>query len=328
MMIGLPVRPGEPTVSIGFVGFHRLFNPIRNHITIPLMGHYTLDVVEPDSSRVPDFLFFSVYEFPHRNPKYDTCVKIFTCEENIRPPWHECEYAMTGDHIDGDSRHLRTPIYVRYLYYSDETVGRSLVRPTSHNAEAILRSKTRFCNFVYSNGHARERLRFLDLLSKYKKVESGGGVRNNLGYRVADKLCFLESYKFTIAFENSSYPGYISEKLVEPMLANSIPIYWGCPRVGEDFNQASIVNANGRRMEDVVSEVVRLDLNDSEYIAKLKESPFRNNQPNSYCAPEHMVDFMKKIFDSRSPKARQTDARRLNERPEQQEQNTRQQVTR
>jgi hypothetical protein len=299
MMIGLPIRSGEPVISIGFVGFHRLFNGVYNHITVPLLSLYSIDVVDERSAEVPDFLFFSVFDSPHRHPRYDSCVKIFTCEENIRPPWNECEYAMTGDHLEYDERHLRTPIYVRYLYHSDETRNKSIVRPAGYDAEAILRSKTRFCNFVFSNEHAKERLKLLDLLSKYKSVDCGGRARNNLGYRVANKLHFLESYKFTIAFENSSYPGYISEKLVEPMISNSIPIYWGCPRVGEDFNQPSFISANGRALEDVVEEIIHLDMNDDSYVAMLAKPWFHDNKPNHYCLPNNVADFASKIFSRR-----------------------------
>ena len=42
----------------------------------------------------------------------------------------------------------------------------------------------------------------------------------------------------TIAFENSSFPGYTTEKIFEPMLEGSIPIYWGNPRVDEDVYAA------------------------------------------------------------------------------------------
>ena len=66
-----------------------------------------------------------------------------------------------------------------------------------------------------------------------------GRVLNTLGHRVADKQAFLRDYKFTIAFENESHPGYTTEKIVEPMLADSIPIYWGDPLVGTDFEVES-----------------------------------------------------------------------------------------
>jgi hypothetical protein len=311
MLIGKELKSGESPVSIGFVGFHELFHPVYNIFTSPLLKHFSFNVVAPGSYEAPDFLFFSVYGSSHRNPRYSKCVKIFTCEENIRVPWDECDYALTGDHLTNESgmrlsqwhvhkrKHLRLPIYVRFLYHLRELNGRTIIKPENFDPWGVLKRKTRFCNFVYSNGQAQERLRFLELLSKYKQVDSGGKVKNNLGYLVGDKLKFLESYKFTIAFENSSYPGYISEKLVEPMTANSIPIYWGCEKAGKDFNPSSFIIATGRRLEDVVEDVIRLDMNDEAYVDMLARPWFHNNRPNRYCGENYTLKFMKGIFSSR-----------------------------
>ena len=35
--------------------------------------------------------------------------------------------------------------------------------------------------------------------------------------------------------------GYTTEKVVEPMLVNSIPIYWGNKLIGKDFNKSSML---------------------------------------------------------------------------------------
>ena len=82
---------------------------------------------------------------------------------------------------------------------------------------------------------------FFRRLSRYRPVDSGGRVLNTLGHRVADKQAFLRDYKFTIAFENESHPGYTTEKIVEPMLAASIPIYWGDPEVARHFDMDGII---------------------------------------------------------------------------------------
>ena len=77
---------------------------------------------------------------------------------------------------------------------------------------------------------ADERSRIFELLSAYKSVNSGGRWRNN--WRpVPDKLAFQSSHKFAIAFENCSYPGYITEKFAEAAASNAIPIYWGDPQI-------------------------------------------------------------------------------------------------
>ena len=65
---------------------------------------------------------------------------------------------------------------------------------------------------------------------------------NNVGGPVKNKIDFIMDHKFTIAFENSSYPGYTTEKIFEPMLVNSIPLYWGNPLVDRDFNTKSFLN--------------------------------------------------------------------------------------
>jgi hypothetical protein len=34
-------------------------------------------------------------------------------------------------------------------------------------------------------------------------------------------------YTFTLTFENTDYPGYVTEKLFHALSAGSIPLYWG-----------------------------------------------------------------------------------------------------
>jgi len=50
---------------------------------------------------------------------------------------------------------------------------------------------------------------------------------------VEDKFATLRGYKFTICFENSIFPGYITEKIFDAIFAGSIPIYYGAPDVKE-----------------------------------------------------------------------------------------------
>ena len=52
------------------------------------------------------------------------------------------------------------------------------------------------------------------------------------------KLDFIRSYKFTLAVENEIWPGYQTEKLIHPMLVNSIAIYVGDPLTRNHFDTA------------------------------------------------------------------------------------------
>jgi hypothetical protein len=112
-------------------------------------------------------------------------------------------------------------------------------------------------------------------LSKYKRVDSGGRAHNNIGYLVDNKLDFINNYKFTICFENSEYPGYTTEKLVHPKLKDSIPIYWGNPRVGDDWNTKSFINAyDFNNLGDLIEYIKEVDNNDDLYYKILSEKHF------------------------------------------------------
>ena len=118
-----------------------------------------------------------------------------------------------------------------------------------------------FCNFIYSNERAKERIHFFKLLNKYKHIDSGGKVLNNIGGRIDNKLEMVSKSKFTIAFENESHPGYATEKIIEPLIQGSIPIYWGeynnCSRF---LIQIVFINVHDYdSFEDVIKEVIKID---------------------------------------------------------------------
>ena len=41
---------------------------------------------------------------------------------------------------------------------------------------------------------------------------------------------------FSIVIENSKEDYYFTEKLTDCLLSGTIPIYWGCPSIGDFFN--------------------------------------------------------------------------------------------
>lgn len=118
------------------------------------------------------------------------------------------------------------------------------------NADEVFAGKTKFCNFLYSNP-VPYREAFFKQLSKYKKIDAPGRSMNNMpsidqlytGDKWEIKRQFLSPYKFTIAFESYSYPGYQTEKLYDAMQMNSVPIYCGDPYIDEIFNKHSFVHS-------------------------------------------------------------------------------------
>ncbi|MEH7254623.1 glycosyltransferase family 10 [Neobacillus niacini] len=155
-------------------------------------------------------------------------------------------------------------------------------------------------DIIYSNGFAPNREFFFDLLSKYKTVDSGGGLRNNLGYRVENKLQFQKKYKFSIAFENTTSECYTSEKIIQAFAAQTIPIYWGNPTISKEFNPKSFINCHDfDSFEDVVKRVEEID-NDKELFCKiLKESIYLEDVNQEEIGEKQLLNFLSPIFDSK-----------------------------
>ncbi len=87
-------------------------------------------------------------------------------------------------------------------------------------------------------------------------------------------------YKFVIAFENEQISGYVTEKLVNPMLAGAIPIYLGDNMLDDtQFNLNSFINvANYNSFEDCIDYILEVDSNDQLYQKYLDEPWLKNNK--------------------------------------------------
>lgn len=269
------------TIKVKFVDFWDYFDPLNNFITNVLSQKYHIEI-----SDTPDYLIFSV--FGYENIKYHDCTKIFFSGENIVPDFNICDYGIGFNFLSFGDRYLRMPLYTTYDIHLLET-------PKVIVPEIVLNRK--FCSFVVSNAQgAPERERFFQLLSEYKQIDSGGRYKNNVGGPVSDKIAFIKNYKFNIAFENSISDGYTTEKIIEPMLVNSLPIYWGNRLINRDFNPASFINVTKySSLEAAVESIVRIDQNDDEYLSLLSE-PWLNND-NYLNWQEQLLIFFDNIFN-------------------------------
>jgi alpha(1,3/1,4) fucosyltransferase len=85
------------------------------------------------------------------------------------------------------------------------------------------------------------------------------GGRSSADYE-AIKIAYQRSFRFSIAFENASLPGYTTEKLLDALLAGTIPIYWGNPRVDDDVPAGSYVNAHDfSSLAELADHVLEVD---------------------------------------------------------------------
>jgi len=271
-------------IKINFSDFWGGFNRTDNYFYNLLKEEFDVEI-----SNNPDYLFFSLFGNQHQQLN---CKKIFYTGENIAPPLDYCDYSFSFDYLD-NPRNYRLPHYLLYPGYYD------LDKPKEINKSL---AKRKFCNFVVSNGNCVERNSFFSKLSKYKKVDSGGAFMNNIGGTVQDKRQFQSEYKFTISFENNAYrpqhSGYTTEKIMEPMTVNSMPIYWGNPDIGLEFNTKSFINYYDFKSEDdLVGYIIELDKNDDKYLEKLNQPWFSDYNIPENNKIENIKSFLYKIFE-------------------------------
>lgn len=270
------------TLRVAFID-----NCIYDNILAALRTEYDVIIDEKE----PDIVFYG--NFGLRHLRY-TCTKVFVSVECVAPDFNECDYAITCCQIDFNGRNLFVPPAI-FLHLTDTTtITTPLDTELAHRP---------FCSFIYSQRKYGEgsqlRAIFCEKLMKYKKVDCPGKVLHNteapeLAARSAtdwnsSKIKFIGKYKFNIAFENSNSRGYISEKLPDPLLANTVPIYWGSEGDLTPFPKEAVICANDYpNLDALIERVKEVDQNDDEYLRILAANPLRNGMTLSiwkeFCA--------------------------------------------
>ena len=300
-------------LRVNFVDFWPNFAKQDNYFYNLLKTGYDVEVDEEN----PDLVFFSVdYSKSRQRDKYlnHPCKKIFYTGENVRPNLDfpgsieypnysigKSDFAFTFDHSEHPCQY-RLPLWVLFINWFDvpysETRDPSYLISPNQLLERRNFSKERFCNFVFSNPSS-ERLNILEHVSRYKPVDCAGSLKNNVGYRIKGrgdqkpKVDFLKKYKFTIAAENSSHPGYTTEKIIHPFSVGSIPIYWGSDTVGEHFNESAFINIKKYDSLTTVAELIKEIDNDADlYESYLQEPVFKNNQIPSRFLPHNVLRYI------------------------------------
>lgn len=299
----------KPQIRIAFAFFWPGFSPDHFRAFFPFI-YEKYDTVLSDT---PEVVFYSVYSpafTPYGDPrrpvggiKPGPYLRVFLTGENFEPPMQDCDFAISFSAQTHDPNHLRLPLWV----YENRGWGYGpdkLIKDPNTDWEKVAAGKTAFCNYVYMH-NVRYRDDMLAALSRYKRVDSAGRSRNNMqGWtvpyepnRLAGKLEFLKRYKFTLALENAVWPGYATEKLVDPMYVNSIPIYVGDPGARESFDPGSYIDVTSFKSSGEMLEFVREVDNDRDLYLKMLATPFfRKNEIPEYARDETILAFFDRIF--------------------------------
>ncbi len=299
-------------IRIAFMYFWPGFKPEQFQTFFP----FVYDKYDIVLSAEPEVVFYSVFSpqyrpYPDpRNPAGATkmregnYLRVFFTGENFEPAMDECEFAMSFSVLATSPNHLRIPLWV----YENRGWGfapERLVKPDK-DWEKVAREKTQFCNFVYFH-EVKFRNEIFAEFSRYKRVDSAGRCLNNMkGWcvptapdRLAGKVEFFKRYKFTLAIENAVWPGYMTEKLVDPMYADSIPLYVGDPLAGRMFNADSFVDfTRFDGLKGMIEYVRQLDNDRALYLKTLAAPYYRDNKVPDCAREDKILAFFDRIFDA------------------------------
>jgi len=236
----------------------------------------------------PDVLFHSI--FGHSSQGYK-CKKILYVAENIRYPYNQsirdniniafgsANYTITFDPTKGNN--FRLPLWQVFIMRNPKYLDR-LINRVNHQ------SFDRFCSFVVSNPSNFMRNSMFQQMSQYKRVHSYGRYLTNDNslqllskekyWRDAKDEFFLNNkHKFSICYENNSYPYYTTEKLMDSFLNGSMPIYWGDPKVKEDWNTKAFINTI-EYGSNIMSVIRKMDTDYEVFEAKYYQPVFTDSQ--------------------------------------------------
>jgi len=124
-----------------------------------------------------------------------------------------------------------------------------------------------------------------------------GDDRVKTGFEWPEINKMYDPYKFHIAIENFSTPHYISEKILNPFICSTVPIYWGCKNIKTYVNESNVIE---------LSKETDVDKRIQEDMMLLREII---NNPDKYYKPIdindtklnnllNMFDFIEKQFET------------------------------
>ena len=252
-----------------------------------------------EDSENPNVVFFGPLSRGTES-KYPGIPKVYFTGENAPANKHNETILNIGFNYDTSPNYIRMPLWVTEINWWGADVNKmvnpkpvSLALALTVKPE-LLETKKKFCAFVATNGSNQNRNAAFQILNQWRGVDAGGRLFCNLpggpipaglggGGGELAKIQFYKQYKFALAFENSSSPGYTTEKLFHAKIAGTVPIYWGDPFVDRDFDSRGYINANQvSTPEQLIELVKKVDSNEEEW-RKMASVPALSEYKKRWC---------------------------------------------
>ena len=136
------------------------------------------------------------------------------------------------------------------------------------------------CWIPFEEQKIHKKTKLLSIVASRKRVLTGQQLRHDVMRSIGEKMdifggcCnFIENkadafrdYMFNISIENLQHPNWFTEKLIDSLRTGTVPIYWGCPNIGDFFNTKGFIIVN--TLEEII-DVVN-NLTEEDYTSRLE----------------------------------------------------------
>ena len=185
-----------------------------------------------------------------------------------------CSHGVVRDNV------IDCPFFVYYCYGSSRL---DRLQPIYRHIKPYWLIPEKFCCMIVSNGNVESRRKIFEVVSTYKRVDSAGKYMFNMydelyyEYTSEEFIQFIGQYKFMICFENTIEGTYITEKMINPLLAGTIPIYYGTNYCKHVFNKDAFLyleDESERSYQYLLERIKELDDDDTQYLQMVNQPVF------------------------------------------------------
>lgn len=235
-------------------------NSNTNVITDILSKHF--NIIYDDKN--PDLIIYSCFKGFNQNTSIIKDIpSLFIMGENRFIPEIPTgiHYSITFEPTQGNNLQAGFP-----LFFNSNTINKDIDKLLNERQLNNFSNKKFACAVISNNWSSKInfRINLVNIITKYKDIDYGGKWRNNVGGPVKDKIEFLNNYKFNICCENSQRDMYITEKILDAYLGNTVPIYAG-GNAETIFNPDSFINLNGKAEDEIIEIIKEINENDELY---------------------------------------------------------------
>lgn len=182
---------------------------------------------------------------------------IFFSGEVIQYPDHIDKYTIVlCPNTNGQNRVI-CPLFLAYMYSKNILLDKQNIIP-----EVPLKN---ICAIISNDKPGSFRSQFISLLeSRGIHVDMAGRFRNNIGHTVpgyyyeSSTISFMKQYKIILALENNIDTQYITEKIVNPLIAGVVPVYYGTNTVTDYFNEERFIKIDINNIEKTISTIIEV----------------------------------------------------------------------